>query len=964
MDGLHVKIIENLKHGEKSNFDLASGLLTMQHAGSFTVSIEEYEREAKAITDKLAQGNKSADTINKQSNNEYQRIEQQRKTWATLSAAEQDELNQDIKRYSHNANAYKSQLSDIQKANAKLNDQLSALKTKYAGVRWIYQAVDKPFDLTKDDFNKSFGAGLTTSQVNFSELWQGGGLVYIEPYFYEPVTDPQNPRGAKVQMQPFGKPPYGCFIKGKGKPEVITAEWKDKQGNLITGEVAFGSTVYLHIYTSAMYGQLLDIKLQESTFFSGAKDVHLTDSGADGNSSGRLDPNADDTHFVRPVSVWDFRKEAQAPPAKAIVGSVIDTTDKKQDNTRYKRVTNVQKSMFPVFIERKWQYSGDNNNQSFNIHPIITVHNSTNGVVYDLSGIKLKVAEDGQMYAGELKGNSPVTVNELKLATKRDPRLLKDFTIGVFIDGTMNDYYNSEARYAWENDQIRKFGGDIKNPIDHLVVHAQNQKAVSENFDYKFGQTSYENALSNPAILFQYYVTDLKNEMHPVLKVYSEGMGTNTKADENGKVTKSDYKKDDLMEGPAFGLGEAGIITRVKRAIELMVQKIKENLKDKQVIGTLTVDVFGFSRGAAAARNFVHEITMQSYLPKLDEESSTAYDHNNNMVSGEYSKDGALLPPHGWLGYLLTEAGITFDNLVIRFAGLYDTVPHFGLIQSNDRQDLGLDNVMYANYTVHLVAGDEHRKNFSLVDISCITGKRGGGRAKKGIELYLPGVHCDVGGSYEEGRPEPNDPLNYSFSEDFIDKDLNWLIDNGWYTKDQVTKSFDGFQYFLKGNRNYLSNQYSFIPLHMMLDFAVKLEVGFKAAVLKSDYKFTQFAGNANYQGQWPDNVAFLNKIKKRLYDYANGIDGRFQLVPSPAFKQSPYMTSPEHARQAALDYDVKQVQGQAAIDKQTDIINADIKKLRNQYLHFNANKASLIGVNEPHFEGDNRKREITGAAK
>jgi hypothetical protein len=902
MDGLHIKITENLKPGQKSNFDKGSGVLTMPQAGTFTVSIREYEDENKAISDKL--------------------------------------------------DALDSGLASAQnaKAKSKLNAQLAALKAKYAGVRWIYQAVGKDFSLTKDDFNKSFGSGITLTNVEFSELWQGGGMVYIEPYFYDPVTDPQNPKGPKIQMQPYGKPPYGCFVKGKGESDVITGEWKDKQGNLITGEVAFGSTVYLHIYTKALYGQLLDVKLQDSS-----RELLITDSGEDGSSSGGLDPGAEDAYFARRVSVSDFRNEAKKPPGNATVALVIDVTDKKQADGQYTKVPNVQKCMFPVFIERKWQYSGEDYDSNFKIHPIVTLNNDPKGKVYNLSNVILKVSEHGQVYAGELKGNSPVTVNELKIVDKKDPRKRKDFTFGVFIDGTMNDKYDTEARNSWENDQIVKKGGDINNPMDHLAVHAKSKADVHETgrekYDYKFGQTSYENALSNPAILFQYYVEKLTDATHLVLKVYSEGMGTNTEANDDGKIEHlSDYKKDDLVEGSGFGMGNAGIISRVKRAIQLTVNKIKKNLKDNETIGTLTVDVFGFSRGAAAARNFVHEITMQEYPAKVVDELS-AYDHNDNLISSKYADPNVLLPAHGMLGYLLTENGTTFDNLVIRFAGLFDTVPHYGLIQSNDRIDLGLDSIMNANYTVHLVAGDEHRVNFSLVDISCIVGKKGGGHAKKGVELYLPGVHCDVGGSYDEGRPEANDPLNFAFSEDFINKDMQWLISNGWYKETEIEKYYNDFHYFLKGSRNYLSNQYSYIPLHMMLGYAMEHGPVFLDGALTNDYKFTDF------KGQLPDNVNFLNSIETRLKAYADGTKERFEMVPTKTFTQPPYMTSPEHAKEAATEYAIKQKQGQAELDKP----NADIKKLRNKYLHFNANYESLEGVNKPNFEGDRRVRVVRG---
>ncbi|ELY2018817.1 DUF2235 domain-containing protein, partial [Flavobacterium psychrophilum] len=209
-------------------------------------------------------------------------------------------------------------------------------------------------------------------------------------------------------------------------------------------------------------------------------------------------------------------------------------------------------------------------------------------------------------------------------------------------------------------------------------------------------------------------------------------------------------------------------------------------------------------------------------------------DDNGYSVPEKYRDK--ILPTNGRLGLLLTEAGITIDELVIRFVGIYDTVPHHGLSQDNDIRDLGLNTIASkAQYTVHLVAGDEHRLNFSLIDIRSITGKIGGGHSKKGVELYLPGVHCDVGGSYVEGRPEVNERLMVSSLSilnaiDYADlsEEKKRLVEEGWFKPHELSTHFDDLirtqinmkiAKVLKSERQHLSNQYSFIPLHIMVDF-------------------------------------------------------------------------------------------------------------------------------------------------
>jgi len=94
----------------------------------------------------------------------------------------------------------------------------------------------------------------------------------------------------------------------------------------------------------------------------------------------------------------------------------------------------------------------------------------------------------------------------------------------------------------------------------------------------------------------------------------------------------------------------------------------------------------------------------------------------------------------------MEEEGVLVKNIGIHFAGLFDTVSSHGPSFSNDTRTLKLDTIRKAKQVVHLVAAEEHRKNFSLTDIAS-TGN-------KGRELFLPGVHSDIGGGYREGASE------------------------------------------------------------------------------------------------------------------------------------------------------------------------------------------------------------------
>lgn len=223
-----------------------------------------------------------------------------------------------------------------------------------------------------------------------------------------------------------------------------------------------------------------------------------------------------------------------------------------------------------------------------------------------------------------------------------------------------------------------------------------------------------------------------------------------------------------------------------------------------QNIETIFIDVYGFSRGAAAARHFVADVTQTGVLGRT--------------------------PPYGRLGKLFQDNNVTTKRLVIRFTGLFDTVSTYGLSSAlwgtPDVEDLQLHRVSRSRRTVQLAAADEYRKNFALTRIgSC------GGR---GVELFLPGAHADIGGGYRNNDVNEQNKLIYESSDkSFIDKLRKELIDEGWYSEEEITIEKQmkiipngGFAspsyyyiYSLRGNRT-VSNSYSNIPLRLMRKLA------------------------------------------------------------------------------------------------------------------------------------------------
>jgi uncharacterized protein (DUF2235 family) len=167
-----------------------------------------------------------------------------------------------------------------------------------------------------------------------------------------------------------------------------------------------------------------------------------------------------------------------------------------------------------------------------------------------------------------------------------------------------------------------------------------------------------------------------------------------------------------LLRKAAGGITGFGGRTFVRRALH----KLEENI-DK---GDTTIDVVGFSRGAALALDFVNEI-----------------------AKGEVKLSNGSIPK-------------------VRFLGLFDCVPSFGvaIIPLNIGWDLDLPANVERCF--HALALDERRKNFHLHRPKVL----GDARAGRLTEVWFRGVHSDVGGNGAKENPPrglASIPLNWMF---------------------------------------------------------------------------------------------------------------------------------------------------------------------------------------------------------
>lgn len=488
-------------------------------------------------------------------------------------------------------------------------------------------------------------------------------------------------------------------------------------------------------------------------------------------------------------------------------------------------------------------------------------------------GVDIQIKQCGQM-------NDPIAFDSPSPHPEEEAEEVADLSIGMFFDGTLNSKKNTEARWLAEQ------------PIDDPKSLTDDEKEMIKAFkkSRKDKTSSYYNDYSNVARLWKYY--------DEPTAIYIEGIGT------------EDLEKDDT-NGYAFGAGKTGVIGKVKKGCEKLAEKIKL-LASVEIIEFLELDVFGFSRGATAARNFVYEV-------------------NKPACAG----NGEELPEFGHLGLILKEKGIEVKKIRIRFLGIFDSVSshHEGdaLLAnaltysfSDDEADLHLQQISTAKRVVHFTADDEHRVNFALTRI-VQSNQAEDFESYKGriaLEKSFPGVHCDIGGAYNEGEEEVVGLSTEYWGIDDLEDEYYKLINYGWFTEGQL--AFDRNKMksnYLIGTRT-LSNKYSFIPLHFMCELAAtnKSQLPFQRPSLESFYCLKDATKKP---------IELLKNIKERLRKHVFGKEDNPLIFEEFAILDQRY----QDLYAPSKEYDEYQMLTQEQID---------LRALRNGYLHWSANHRRL----------------------
>ncbi|WP_429059141.1 phospholipase effector Tle1 domain-containing protein [Aeromonas jandaei] len=270
--------------------------------------------------------------------------------------------------------------------------------------------------------------------------------------------------------------------------------------------------------------------------------------------------------------------------------------------------------------------------------------------------------------------------------------------IGVFFDGTSNNTFN----HLIGKDGIEAFLEQCAAPSEREILRKQ-----CEAGDVPLKVASQANDITNIGKAHELYRTPKDNEL--LAKIYVDGIGT-----ENGE--------EDAGSGQASDLGGTSSLSKVEKACDTMIveainEQLGETLAKKECIHRIEFDVFGFSRGASAARQFINV---------LDKQKGHLLAKSMEQESGIRLKAGFDWADH--------------NDCRIMFAGLFDTVT-----TSVRKRSVTLDPEC-AERVVHLIAADEWRFFFALTRIT--DDKFGAKIAPNFTEVIVPGAHSDVGGGY------------------------------------------------------------------------------------------------------------------------------------------------------------------------------------------------------------------------
>lgn len=288
---------------------------------------------------------------------------------------------------------------------------------------------------------------------------------------------------------------------------------------------------------------------------------------------------------------------------------------------------------------------------------------------------------------------------------------MNTLNVGFFFDGTGYNEHNLEYNTEITDKRAESlFETEPKDYYDKLYRQMFREKIGLINFPSPSSRGSYSVGPSNIVYLFESYPEGKINSNTYAGRVYISGVGTSPGVD------------DDLItEGAGWSLlfmRQTGVISKTDDAFKAFDALLAKIVAEGISIETITLNIFGFSRGAAVARHFINRINYD--------------EHSINTI----------LEKH--FGRII--------KVEVNFLGLFDCVAAIlALTQGSlDVGDAKTGDVKLSlhekdvNTIFHITAEHETRYNFALNVNS----------TKNNYELGLPGSHSDIGGGLSEGASD------------------------------------------------------------------------------------------------------------------------------------------------------------------------------------------------------------------
>ncbi|WP_168426752.1 PAAR domain-containing protein [Erwinia amylovora] len=320
------------------------------------------------------------------------------------------------------------------------------------------------------------------------------------------------------------------------------------------------------------------------------------------------------------------------------------------------------------------------------------------------AAVAADISEPKQLAQAACKNAPSDTGDDEKTPKKKREITL---TIGVFFDGTGNNANNcGDRQAACTADNFGMSDAESASALSQCILLNRGLSGTAA--------ASYLGYYTNVYWLNTLYTTSFPADGDQgQSEIYIEGIGT-----ESGEG--------DSTYGMGTGRGNTGVVRKTDKAVAALVVAIKAYLGKPSetnvgVIKELQFDIFGFSRGAAAARHFANRV--------FGQDSAIIAAIKTGLDGVEFAG---------------TPGGKT------RFLGIFDTVAAIGSPANGfnpHSADTGEVNIVLrpgvAEKVFHLTAQHECRFNFALNSVK-----------PAWPELALPGAHSDIGGGYNPDEHE------------------------------------------------------------------------------------------------------------------------------------------------------------------------------------------------------------------